>query len=93
MAQVLAGVAPEVNLRKHVTCKPLPSANEAVHSGFETVQKSKTGYQWPNKKDLCPPKIYFKKFTGIFQCITNAHHNFPGFAHSKNKSHTHTRAQ
>ena len=38
----LAGVAPEVNLRKHVTCMPLPSANKAAYSGFET-QKSKTG--------------------------------------------------
>ena len=31
-----AGVTPEVNLRECVTHKPLPSANKAVHSGFET---------------------------------------------------------
>ena len=41
------GVAPEVNLREHVTCTPLPSANKAAYSGFETQrrrhQKSKTG--------------------------------------------------
>ena len=32
---------------------PLPSANKAAHSGFETqrrrYQKSKTGYQWSQK--------------------------------------------
>ena len=46
-AKRLAGVAPEVNLREHVTCTPLPSANKAAYSGFETQrrrhQKSKTG--------------------------------------------------
>ena len=25
----------ELNLRKHVTCTPLPSANKTAHSGFE----------------------------------------------------------
>ena len=43
----LAGVAPEVNLRELVAHTPLPSANKAAHSGFETQsrhqQKSKTG--------------------------------------------------
>ena len=29
-----AGVAPEVNLREHVTHLPLSSANRAAHSGF-----------------------------------------------------------
>ena len=42
-----AGVAPEVNVREHVTHTPLPSANKAAHSGFETQrrhhQKSKIG--------------------------------------------------
>ena len=42
-----AGVAPEVNLREHVTHTPPPSANKVAHSGFETQrrrhQKSKTG--------------------------------------------------
>ena len=32
----LAGVAPELNLREHVTHMPLPSANKVAHSGFET---------------------------------------------------------
>ena len=55
-----AGVTPEVNLREHVTGTPLQFANKAAHSGFETQrchQKSKTGYQWPHKENLCPPKI------------------------------------
>ena len=55
----LAGVTPEVNLTEHVTCMPLPSANNADHSGFETQrrchQKSKT---W----NLCP-KNYKKNIT------------------------------
>ena len=42
-----AGVIPEVNLRECVTHTPLPSSNEAAHSGFQTQsrhrQKSKTG--------------------------------------------------
>ena len=31
-----AGVTPQVNLREHVTCMPLPSRKKAGHSGFET---------------------------------------------------------
>ena len=41
-----AGVTPEMNLRECVTHTPLPSANKAAHSGFETQRchkKSKTG--------------------------------------------------
>ena len=44
----LAGVAPEVNLKEHVTCTPLPSVNGAAHSGFETHRKYQVqnqGYQ------------------------------------------------
>ena len=41
------GVTPEVNLREHTSCRPLPIVNKADHSGFETQrrrhQKSKTG--------------------------------------------------
>ena len=59
-----AGVAPDVNLREHISCAPLPTANKAAHSGFETQrrchQNSKWGVQWPHKKNLCPP-IIFKK--------------------------------
>ena len=46
----LAGVAP----KEHVRCnEPPPSVNKAAHSGFEPQgrghEKSKTGYQWPQK--------------------------------------------
>ena len=41
------GVAPEVNLREHISHTPPQSLNKAAHSGFETQrrrhQKSKTG--------------------------------------------------
>ena len=49
-AKRLAGITPDVNLRENVTCMPLPNANKAAHSGFETQrrhhQKSIKGYQW-----------------------------------------------
>ena len=54
----LAGVRPEVNLKEHVTCTPLPKMNKAAHSGFETQrchQSSKTGVSVALQKDLCPP--------------------------------------
>ena len=51
-----AGVTPEVNLGEHVTCTPLPSANKAAHSGFETQkrhhQKSKTWVSVAPQKGL-----------------------------------------
>ena len=34
-----AGVTPEVNLREHLTCTILPSANKAARSGFETQRR------------------------------------------------------
>ena len=34
-----AGVTAEVNLSEHVTHMPLPSANKAAHSGFETQRR------------------------------------------------------
>ena len=48
-AKRLAGVTPEVNHRKRVTCMSLPSANKAAHSGFETqrrdiIRSSKRSY-------------------------------------------------
>ena len=59
----LTGVALELNLRECVTHMPLPSANKATHSGFETQrryhQKSKTGVSVAPQKDLCPP-IFLK---------------------------------
>ena len=57
----LAGIKPELNLREHVTCMPLPSMNKVVHSGFDTQrrrnQKSKTGASVAAQKGL----LYSKK--------------------------------
>ena len=51
-----AGVAPDVNLREHISCAPLPTANKAAHSGFETQsrchQKSKWGVSVAPQKEL-----------------------------------------
>ena len=61
----LAGVAPEVNLREHVTHTPLPSVNKAAHSGFETQSrchpKSKTGVTVALQKGPLSSKIFKKK--------------------------------
>ena len=35
-----AGIAPELNLREHISCMPPPSVNKAAHSGFETQRMS-----------------------------------------------------
>ena len=59
-----AGVAPEVNLREHITQTPLASVKKAAHSGFETQrkhhQKSKTGAS-------VTPQFFFKKINKNFQ--------------------------
>ena len=34
-----AGVAPEVNLREHVTCMSVPNMNKSAHSGIETQRR------------------------------------------------------
>ena len=39
VAKRLEGVTPEMNLRECVTYTPLPSANKAAHSGFETQRR------------------------------------------------------
>ena len=44
----LAGATLDMNLRKHVTCMPPQSINEAGHSGFkprDVTRNSKQGYQ------------------------------------------------
>ena len=60
-----AGVAPKVNLGEHVTHMPLPSANKAAHSGFETQrrchQKSKMGISGPIKRIRVLQKNSLKK--------------------------------
>ena len=50
----LASVTPEVNLREYVAYMPLPSANQAAYSGFDTQrrchQKSRTGVSMASQK-------------------------------------------
>ena len=45
-----------LRLRSWVQAPPMPKINKAAQSGYETQrryhQKSKTGDQWPHKKDL-----------------------------------------
>ena len=33
----------------------------ALNPRADVTRSPKQGYQWPHKKDLCPPKIFFKK--------------------------------
>ena len=76
-AKRLAGVAPEVNLRKHISCTPQPSVNKAAYSGFETqrsCQKSKTGVSDAPEKDLCPPIIFEKRSLALrFELLFRSH--------------------
>ena len=56
-----AGVAPEVNLR-HPLCAGEEAHKRRIHPlklRAEVIRSLKQGYQWPHKKDSCPPK--FKK--------------------------------
>ena len=45
-----AGVAPEVNIREHVTHTPLPSANKALKPRGDITRSPKQGYKWPLKR-------------------------------------------
>ena len=49
-----------------VTHAPLPSVNEVEPTlalkPWDVTRSPKQGYQWPHKKDSCPPKIFWKKF-------------------------------
>ena len=59
------GVTPEVNIRKRVTCTPLPCANKAALSGFEIQgrchQKSETGVSVAPQKGLMSSKNFVKR--------------------------------
>ena len=60
-----AGVTPDVNFREPISYMPLPSANKAAHSGFETQrsqQKSKTGVSVAQKRAIHVPQFFFKKY-------------------------------
>ena len=71
-------VVPEVNLRNS------SHANNKACKKWEVVTKSpKQGYQWPHKRDSCPPKI-LKEDTGpnrnaLFQTHLFAKHTVHGF--------------
>ena len=67
-----AGVAPDMNPRECVTCTPLPSANNAAHSGFETKrrihQKSKTGVSVAPQEGLMSSKnlVVSRKIVNVY---------------------------
>ena len=53
------------HLCQYISCMPLPSANKAAHSGFETQRRcyqvlSGMGYQWPQKW-TCVQQNFLKK--------------------------------
>ena len=74
-----AGVAPEVNLREHISHMLLPSANKAAHSGFETQrrrhQKTKRGVSVAPQKGLMSSKFFFKKNGIISGRMLQTSHN------------------
>ena len=59
------GVAPEVNLREHVTCMPPQSLNKAeptlaLKPSGDITRSPNQGYQWPHKWTHVQ-QIFFKK--------------------------------
>ena len=60
----LAGVAPEVNLRNSVQARKHASESTlALKPRADVTRSPKQGYQWPHKKDMCPPKILKKNLS------------------------------
>ena len=58
----LAGVAPEVNLRNSIQARKHASKSTlALKPRADITRSLKQGYQWPHKKDMCPPNFFFKK--------------------------------
>ena len=58
-AKMLAGVAPEVNLRNSAQARKCAGKKStlALKSRADVTRSQKQGYQWPHKKDLCHTKI------------------------------------
>ena len=57
-----AGVAPEVNLRNIAQARKHASESTlALKPRADITRSPKQGYQWPHKKDMCPPKILKKE--------------------------------
>ena len=62
------GVAPEVNLRERISHMPSQSLNKAeptlaLKPRGDTTRSLKQGYQWPQKMDMCPTKIFKKMYS------------------------------
>ena len=55
-ARRLVGVASEMNLRERVTQTQSDKPTLALKPRGEVTRIPKQGYQWPHKKDSCPPK-------------------------------------
>ena len=54
-----AGVAPEVNLRNSAQARKHASESTlALKPRADVTISPKQGYQWPHKKDMCPPKFF-----------------------------------
>ena len=67
----LAGVAQEVNLR--ISAQEIKHASDsalALKARTDIFRSPKQGYQWPNKKDMCPPKNLKKKNVSKSQNIS-----------------------
>ena len=74
-AKMLAGVAPEVNLRGRITHVLPLSVNKASHSGFETHgrchQKSKIGLSVVPQDGLMSSKIFLKNLERHHFCLAD----------------------
>ena len=60
-----AGVAPEVNLKEHVTCTPQASANKAAYYGSENPEEmspevKNCGINGPTKRAYVLQKLFKK---------------------------------
>ena len=68
------GVAPELNLQEHISHMPPQSSNKAeptlaLKRRGDITRSPKQGYQWPQKMDMCPTKIYLKKKKRKKHCV------------------------
>ena len=66
VAKRSACVAPEVDLEECTLHSPPQKANMAgptlaLNPRGDVTRNPKQGYQWPQKKDMCRPKTFFKK--------------------------------
>ena len=65
-----AGVTPEVNLRNRTQARKSASENStlALKPRADITRSPQQGYQWPQEKDLCPPKIKKKIIVTNLDC-------------------------